>query len=98
MRLAILEDVQSAGEVVLEQLAAAEIALDAGEHAWVGGSVDHPVGGRERLEVARGANVSMKEFDAQFLQPETIALRTGPHQIVDAADRDSFVAIDETLG
>ena len=64
--LAELEHVDRAAQVVLDELAGTGLAIDASEDAGVGGGVDDPIDGRKRLEIARGAEVAVKEFDADF--------------------------------
>ena len=61
-----LEHIHRAPEVVLDELARAGLAVDAGEDAGVGGGVDDPIDGREGFEVAGGAEVAVEEFDADF--------------------------------
>lgn len=64
--LAELEHVDRAAQVVLDELAGTGLAIYASEDAGVGGGVDDPIDGREGFEVARGAEVAVKEFDADF--------------------------------
>ena len=80
VRLAILQHVHQACQVVLEELPAAAVALHAGQHAGVGGGVDHPIGGRQdcRSRWPRGCRRG-RTSTPSFRRPRAIDLRTGAH-------------------
>ena len=82
--LAELEHVHRAPEVVLDELAGARFAVHAGEDARVGGGIDDPVDGGERFEVARGAEIAVEEFNAEFFQGVAVGLAAGADKIVEA--------------
>ncbi len=82
--LAELEHVDRAPEVVLDELAGTGLAIDASEDAGIGGGVDDPIDGGERLEVAGGAEVAVKEFDADFFEAVAVGLAAGADEIIEA--------------
>ena len=66
---------------------------DAREHARIGRRIDHPVDGRQRVDVARRADVAVEDLHAQPAQPGAIGLRTRAHQVVDAEDRQALPCV-----
>ena len=98
MRLAILQHVHDAGEVVLEELAAAGIAREPCQYARIGGGVDHPVGGRQDFEIAGLTDIALDELHAALPQTNAIEFRPRTMQIIDAGDAQSFAAFEESLG
>ena len=65
---AVFEEVDRAAEVVFDELARAGFAVDAGQDARVGGGVDNPVHGWQGLEIARGAEIGVNNFDPEFFE------------------------------
>jgi len=90
--LAEFQHIPQTDQVMLEQPAAAEAALNAGEDAGLSGGFDHPVGGGQRFQVAGLPEVAVENRDAQAPQPQPVALRAGAHQIIDARDGKAPVA------
>ncbi len=86
MATAILEEVNGANEVVVQQFPRAGHAIDAGKDAGVGGAIDDPVGLARRLEVRGKADIAGPDPDAE--QPEGLAvgLRAAAAEIIDARD------------
>ena len=82
VRLAVFQNIHHASEIMLEKLPTAEPFLHAGQHAWIGCGVDHPVGNRNRFEVAGCANVTMNEGHTKLPKADPVNLRTRAHQIV----------------
>ena len=71
---------------VLDELAAAGFAIDAGENAGVGGGVDDPIDGREGFEIGGDADLAVKDSNAFEGERAPIGFRAGAGEIVDAGD------------
>src|SRR5579883_2464696 len=90
MLAAILQHITGGEQVVLEQLAAAALARDAGENARVRRGINHPVALGESGEIAGGAQVRVSEAYAKLFQAHAIRLRTGAAKIIKAVELDAF--------
>jgi len=95
---AVFEYVAERAQVVLEKAAAAAGPGETGQHAGIGGCVDHPVAGGQARDVARRSQVAMNEPDAQLFHPRPIGLRPRTHQIVDARYADPFHPVEQAPG
>ena len=69
---------------MLYELTGAGFAVDTGEHAGIGGGVDDPVDGGQRLEIAGGAKIGVEDFDAKFFEFGAVGLAAGADEIVEA--------------
>jgi len=69
---------------VLNELAAAGGAIDAGKDAWVCRRVDDPINGWNCFKVARGAQISMDQLNTPFLKRFAVQRASGTTEIVDA--------------
>jgi hypothetical protein len=86
-RLAVLEHVHRAEQIVIDQLPAARAPVHAGEHAGVRRGVDHPVGRAARVEVGGGADVAVQHLHAELREDRAVELAAGARQVVEADDR-----------
>ena len=93
-----LQHVDRADEIVLDQLAAAGLAVHAGEHAGVGGRLDDPIAAGQRLQVAGIADVAVMELDAVLAQGAAIGLTAGPDEVVQARDLPVRPAFPQAAG
>ena len=81
---AVLEEVDGAAEVVLDELSGAGAAVDAGEDGGIRGGVDDVVAMGQGLEVRGIADVAAIEFDAEFLfNEEPVPFGSDPAEVVD---------------
>ena len=92
---AVFEDVYQAGQIVLEQLARSSLPFHSGQNTGIRGGIDDPIHFGKRREIAGAADVAMDKFDAHVLQTLAIRFRARTHQIIDAADGDTFATLDE---
>src|ERR1039458_1716651 len=95
--LAEFQHISQTDQVVLEQPAAAEAALNARQHAGLSGGFDHPVGGGQRFEVAGLPEVAMENRDAHAPQAQPVALRSRAHQVIDAGDGKARPPLEKSL-
>ena len=84
--LAVLEHIDRAAEVVLDELPAAGLAVHAGEDAGVGGGVDDRVDFRQGLEVAGGPEIGVADLHAEAFQLEPVEFAAGTDEVVEAVD------------
>ena len=64
MGLAILQHINHAAQIMLDELTAAESGLSAGQHAGIGRGVDHPIHRRQHFKIARHADIAMQQRDS----------------------------------
>ena len=86
MGFAEFEEIDRAGEVVFDELAGAGLAVHAREDAGIGGGVDHPIHGGERLEVAGGTEIGVEDFDAKFFEFGAVRFTAGADKIIEAIE------------
>jgi len=103
--LAVFEEVDRAGEVVLDDLARTGATVNAGQHAGIGGGIDDEIARRQRLEIAGCTHVGMKKLHADFFQFEAVGFAAGTDEIVQAKNlmagsrqRAGEGAADKTAG
>ena len=82
--LAVLQHVERAHEVVVEELPAPAFAIDAREYAGIGRAVDHPVRVGQRAHVGLRSDVALEHANAPALQCFNVGLGPAAAQIVDA--------------
>ena len=68
---------------MLDDLAAAGTAVDAGQNAGVGRRIDDPVGVAGRLQIAGAADVAVPDADAGRFEARPRRLASRPAEIVD---------------
>ena len=61
---AVFQQIDGALQIVLDELAAAGLAVDAGQHAGDGGGVDDPIAVGKRFEIAGAADIAVDHADA----------------------------------
>ncbi len=91
---AVFEHVDRARQVVLDELAAGGLAVDAGEHARVGRGVDDHVDGGQRLEVGREPDVGVVDGDAERAERSAIQLAAWPDEVVEPDEFDAVPCVD----
>lgn len=96
--LAVFEEIDRAAEVVFDELARAGFAVDAGEDAGVGGGVDDPVHGWQGLEIARGAEIGVDNFDPEFFEFGAIGFAAGTDEVVETVELVAGTGGDESPG
>ena len=89
MAAAVLEHVNRADEIVLDELAAGGVPVDAGEHARIRRRVDDHVDWWQPLEIRCEADVGVMERDAKRTQHRAVLLAAGPNEIVETDDLDA---------
>ena len=95
MLLAELEQIDGPGEIVLDQLARTRATVRAGEHAGVGGGINHPIDRRQGLQITRGAEVAVEQLHAEPLQLRAIGFAARADEVVEAAEFVAGPALDE---
>ena len=86
MRFAIFQNVDRASEIVFEQLARAGFAVNAGQHAGIGGGINRKIGGRQSFKIRRAANIRMNYFYAELCQFAEVVFTTRTDEVVHAKD------------
>ena len=76
---------------MLEQLAAAGLAVNPGQDAGIGGGVDHPIDRADCLQVAREAHVAVTKLDAEFGEFAPVTLAAWAAEIIET-DEAEFAA------
>lgn len=87
MEAAILEKVNRAAEIVVEQLLGAGFSVHSCEHTGIGGAVDHPIGRRENRHIVGVPDVANTDINSKGPQRFDICFAAAPTQVVDAGDR-----------
>ncbi len=79
---------------MVHDLARAGAAVEAGEHARVGGGVDDEVGGRQRVDLGGVTEVGGNDLHAEFLQRLAVGLAAGADEVVEAEDPVAAAGLD----
>src|SRR5262245_26801114 len=74
MHLAVLQNINSTREIVLEQLPAARGSVHTGQDTWICVRIDHPIDLWKQLHIADLADISVKHVHAESLQRSAVRL------------------------
>jgi len=77
MLLAVFKKVDCSKKVMLNHLPAARAAINARKYAWIGRSIDYPIGGGKSIKVARVADVEMAQLDAHLREDWAVSSLPG---------------------
>ena len=98
MLLAVFKKVDCSKKVMLNHLPAARAAINARKYAWVGRSIDYPIGGGKSIKVARVADVEMAQLNAHLRQDGAVQLAARATQIVNTDDLDTVACGKQVRG
>ena len=84
--LAVLEHIDRADEVVVDQFAGGSFAVDTGEYAGICGRIDDEVDSGQTIHCSGVAQVSCDDFGPEFLERLTVSLTAGTNVVVEAGD------------
>ncbi len=60
----IFQQIDGPKQVVFQQLPGTRFSVPASQHAWLCCGINHPIGSGKRLQVARHADIAMKQLHA----------------------------------
>ena len=92
MTLAQLEHVDRRAKIVIENLAAARLAIHAREDARIGGGINDPVKCGKAFEIRSHAQITVENFDAAPFQFLAVRFAAGPRKIIHAHDGQRLTA------
>ena len=83
---------------MLDDLATAGAAIEAGEDAGIGSGVDEDIDGREGFKIAGEADVAVGNLDAELFEGVAIELAAVADEVVDSDDGDGRVGFAPESG
>src|SRR6476660_9455428 len=78
---------------MLEQLAAARVAVYPSQHTWIGRRVDYPFNFWYDIEITSTAHVSMKEVESRRLEWHAILVAASAQKVVDTPELDPGIKL-----
>jgi hypothetical protein len=72
----------------IQQLAAARIPVDSGQHTWICRSIDYSLNLWYNIEIASTAHVAMKKVDSRRPEWRAILFAACAKEIIDTPDLD----------